>query len=365
MTLNSARYQVDWLTDYGNRKYVIQSFHKLEYARSENQIGTMILTLPLARWKYEDFKVGDILEIWREKASSLELQNDTAYFVQDWRFYTDSSGKDFAQIVAYDANWLLDTAIVANYAGSDEADKTDYADDMMKEVVTEQLGTAGDRYKLGVAPDLSQAPSMSKAFARRNVLKVCQEIAEASTTNGTYLAFDVVRTQLGVFEFQTFINQRGINHGRDSGDMRLVGRDYGNLFEASYATLHNDERNYVYVGGQGEGAERLVVERSDSARIASSKWNRREYFKDARDLELQESLEAEGDAELAEKKPKQIMTGKLVDIPGMRYGIEYGFGDILTVQALGFQVDSHVSSVSMSFSQDKGEDLTIYLRGEL
>jgi hypothetical protein len=365
MTLNVARYQVDWYTDYGIRKNVIQAFNKLEYARAENQVGSMILTLPLAHWNYEDFKVGDILEIWREKSSRLELQNETAYFVQNWRFYTDSNGTDYVQILANDANWLLDTAIVANYAGSPQASKTNQADDMMKEIVKEQLGTAGARYKLAYGPDLTLAPSMTKAFSRRNVLKVIQEIAEASKTNGTNLYFDVVRLAPGQFEFQTFINQRGINHGRESGDIRLVGRDYGNLFEASFSTMHSEERNYIYVGGKGEGAERVIVERSNAARMASSKWNRRELFVDARDLELVASLQAEGDAALAENKPKQIMTGKLVDIPGMRYGIEYGFGDVLTVQAFGYQVDCHVTNVGMSFSQDKGEALNIYLQGEL
>lgn len=362
---SSIDYRILWYDGFDRLKTIITDFVSLEYVRVENGIGAMNLIIPLANWQYEDFVVDDILEIWRAKAGETLLQNETSYFVQDWSFITDSNGVEFIKVLAYDANWLLDTAIVAFAAASSEASKSGEADDMMKEIVLENLGTAGDRYKCAVASNLTLAPSISKAFSRRNVLTVLQEIAETSKTLGTYLAFDVVRVSTGVFEFRTYVGQRGVDHSQGSGDVRLVSRDYGNLLEPTFITSHVNERNYVYVGGQGEEALREIVERSDATRIAASKWNRREVFRDARNTSTTAGLESEGDSTLGELKPKQILAGKLIDTPYIRYGIEYGFGDILTVEAFGFHVDCHVTSVAMQYDQDKGEQLTINLQGEL
>jgi len=101
------------------------------YVRTENTIGSMILTIPRQLMRYDDFAVGQLFEIWREKHGSLELQNDTAYFLQDWQFYTDRGGREYIQLYATDANWLLDTAIVWAYAGSAQAEKTGKPDDIL------------------------------------------------------------------------------------------------------------------------------------------------------------------------------------------------------------------------------------------
>jgi hypothetical protein len=44
-----------------------------------------------------------------------------------------------------------------------------------------------------VQANLSLGGSVAKAMARRNLLDVCQELAEASTTAGTYLTFEISR----------------------------------------------------------------------------------------------------------------------------------------------------------------------------
>jgi len=306
--------------------------------------------------------------VWREKGGVLELQNETAYFLQNWEFWTDGDGAEYIQLTAFDANWLLDTAIVWRYAGSTYADMTDYPDDMMKFIIRNELGddASAGRGKISCAPDLSAGgDQITKAFAYRNVLSVIQEIAEVANEAGTWLGFDVVRTAPGEFEFRTYTGQRGQDHGRASGDPRLVGKQYGNLSEAAFGTYHADERNWVLVAGQGEGDARVLVYRENVARRDASKWNRREYFKDSRDEDVTANLEADGDAALEEFKPKQVLTGTIHDTPGMQYNIHYGFGDILSVEAFGYRVDCHVKAVRVRVDQDGGEQLDIKLEGEL
>jgi len=362
------RYEIDWYTDAGVKLGVIQAFTSLEYVRTENTIGSMILTIPRQLMRYEDFAVGQLFEIWREKHGSLELQNDTAYFLQDWQFYTDRDGREYIQLFATDANWLLDTAIVWAYAGSSQAEKTGKPDDMMKAIVREQLGdlAAVERRKLTVQNNVGAGgASITKAFAYRNVLTVLQELADVANENGVYLAFDVVRTAPAIFQFRTYAGQRGTDHSRTSGDPRLVGKQYGNLAEASFGTFHSDERNVVLVAGKGEEADRLLLSRYNYGRIGASKWNRREYFKDSRDNETIDELSSDAVEALNNFKPKQILTGRLLDTPGMQFGVHYQFGDIVTAQAFGYNVDCHISSVRVKVDQDNGEQIDVRLRGEL
>jgi hypothetical protein len=365
-----VRYELVWYTHEGVRKGVIQAFNGLEYVKVQNQIGSLVVDIPRGLYQYDEFSVGDIFEVWREKNGVLELQNETAYFLQNWEFWTNSEGAEYIRLTAFDANWLLDTAIVYAAAGSADAKKTDYPDDMMKAIVNEQVGQDqiyAARKKVTVAPDLSAGgDQITKAFAYRNVLTIMQELCEvAQEKNGVWLGFDVVRTAPGAFEFRTYTGQRGQNHGRNSGDPRLVGKQYGNLSEATFGTYHADERNNIIVGGQGEGEAREIVYRQNLSRIYASKWNQREYFKDSRDDSTTAALEADGDAALDEFRPRQVLTGTLHDTPGMQYNIHYQFGDILSVEAFGYHVDCHAGSVRVRVDQDGGEQLDVRLRGEL
>ena len=365
------RYEVVWYTHEGVRKGVIQAFTDLEYVKTQNNIGALVINMPRNLIQYDEFSVGDIFEIWREKGGVLELQNETAYFLQDWEFWADSEGREYIRLVASDANWLLDTAIVLAKSTSAEAEKTGVPDDMLKEVVYEQLGAGATfhatRQKIAVAPDLSLGgASVTKAFAYRNVFIVAQEICElAQEKNDVWLGFDVVRTAPGEFEFRTYTGQRGQDHSRTSGDPRMVGKQYGNFSQPTFGTYHADERNYAIVGGQGEDLDRELVYRANWNRILVSKWNRREYFKDSRDDETTAALESDGDAALEEFKPKQILTGTMHDTPGMLYNIHYGFGDILTAEAFGYNVDCHVTSVRVKVDQNNGEQIDVKLWGEL
>jgi hypothetical protein len=363
------RYEAVWYTHEGVRKGVIQAFESLEYVKTQNAIGALVINMPRELTQYDQFSVGDIFEVWREKGGVLELQNETAYFLQNWEFWTDNDGAEYIRLMANDANWLLDTAVVIAKSTSAQADKTDQPDDMMKAIVREQLGSlaAADRQKLAVAPDLSAAgASITKAFAYRNVLTILQELCEvAQEKNNVWLGFDAVRTAPGAFEFRTYTEQRGQDHGRASGDPRLVGKQYGNLSQATFGTYHADERNFVIVGGQGEDLDRQLVYRWNYNRWHASKWNRREYFKDSRDDSTTAALEADGDAALEEFRPRQILTGTLHDTPGMQYNIHYQFGDILSAEAFGYHVDCRVDSVRVKVDQTNGEQIDVKLRGEL
>jgi hypothetical protein len=127
----------------------------------------------------------------------------------------------------------------------------------------------------------------------------------------------------------------------------------------------------AYSGGQGEGAARDVSELEDTTRTNASPYNRREVWVDARNTETTAAREDRGYQALEKYKPVQTLTGKLVDTKGLRFMVDYGFGDLVTATAFGYTVDCHIDKMSavvigpQSTSGQPSESLTTYLRGEL
>lgn len=363
-----AKYEIRRYDTSGNLLEVIGEFKKLSYVRTVNTIGSMELYLPLGKYRYGDFSNNQLLEIWREKAGTNKLQNETAYFLKDWELIS-SGGEGLVRLLAFDANWLLTTRIVAYAAGSAQAEMTDEADAMMRAIVIDNFGAdANSTRRLAeftVSPIKEDSQEVTKAFSRRNVFQVLQEIAEAATEAGTNTYFDVVRTQINKFVFRTYTGQRGIDHGGTSSDIRLVGEDYGNFEDVRFGTYHSQEVNYVYAGGQGQKNDRMIVEVSATKRINNGyPYNRIEAFADARQADTTAAVRAEGRAKLREGKPKRVISGRLIDTPAMQYDIHYGFGDIVSVKAFNFVTDCHAKSVR-GVVDDSGELLDIRLEGEL
>ena len=366
---HGLRYQVEQFDSSGNRIGVYQAFNELRYVKTRNTVGSMILTMPYKLGVDAEFSVGQVLEIWREMDGALELQNESAYIVRNVRYYSDDEGRNMVEVVANDGLDLLEGAIVDYPAGSAQSEKEMFADDMIKQIGIENLGTsalAARRLpRFTVQPLASASVSLSKGFAWRNVLDVCTEIADYATESGVHTSFDVVRVDPATFELRTYIGCRGIDHGRNSGDIIRVGEVYGNLRNATYEEMYLDSYNAVTAGGSGEEANRIIVRRTDAKRIAvGSPYNRRELFVDTRNSETAAEVGSEADAALIENRPKKVMSGKLENNRGLKWGRDYRFGDILAVEAFGRNMDCHIESVSVVVDSEQNENVTIYLRGE-
>lgn len=362
------RYQVDWFSSDLVQLGVLQGFAELQLVRTENTIGSLKMTLPQKGFTLNSFKVGQYLEVWREKHGTLALFGETAYIVQDFEFYA-AGGEHLVDVYARDLNALLKQRIVNADTGEDEATMTGPADDLMKSVVRAQLGPTADPERkirgLSIQASTSKSADITLEIARAFVIDVLQDMSNAAREDGVYTSFDLVRTNIGVFEFRTYINQRGADHRRSSGDVRLVGEAYGNLEDPKLGVYHGDEWNYVYAGGKGEGDTRIIRTAADNARIGQGyPYNRKEHWHDARSQDDPNGVQTEANAALAEGKPKTILTGKLIDTPGMMFGRDYQFGDVVSAEAFGEAIDCHISSVAIQYSPDQGEVLDVSLRGE-
>jgi hypothetical protein len=109
------------------------------------------------------------------------------------------------------------------------------------------------------------------------------------------------------------------------------------------------------VGGQGEAVERLFIERTSAGSLeAESLWGRRiERFQDARQAEDLSELEQVGDEALVENGQTIVsLTVTPSDDVRMRYGRDWGLGDIVTVVAGNIETTAVVTEVGLSIRED-------------
>lgn len=353
-----------WMCDpYGVRIKHLDELINLTIVRVANNIGAWKVNLP-GDFDESLLKTDNIFEFWRRPEGG-SLSNQMAGFYRKSRYYTDAAGLDFTELSGVDGNDLLRRRIVAYAAGSPQSTKTDNLDDMMKAVVRENLGVSGSASRnltslnFSVAPDFGDAPSMTRGFAWKPVLDVCKELAEASYATGTALYFNCVPNfvsdnEVG-FEFRTYINQPGIDTTIQDG--LVFGKEWGNMETPDYEFDRTNEQNYIYAGGQGEEADRVIVEVHQNVRIAKSPWNRCEGFADARNEETTGGVTAQALSALREGRTRIRFRGTLLDTPQSRYGIEWNWGDRIYATYRGMQFEAVVTVVQISV--DSGGKETI------
>lgn len=349
-----------WLdTPTGSRLAHLDRLISLELVRVVNDYGVIALEIPGG---YDDLiRLDGIIEVW------FRGKLETAGFIRKMTYY-DNGGADRTRLIAYDGNYILTSRIIAYAAGTTQASLTDQADDMLKTLVNDNL-LADDRSIRVVAglnvtkqANLSDGQTITKGFAWRPMMNVCQDIAAASKEAGTAVYFEFIpkfvnRSTMG-FEFQTFVNQRGVDHSMSGGDPVYIGKDWGNLTNPVLEYDHTDEVNYVYAGGQGEASARNVNTVYDATRYGESVWNMREAFADARNESSENGVTAKGYDRLNEGRPIKTFSGQILDSPSARYGTHWGFGDKLTCEYRGVHYDVLVNAVSISLASDGSSSIT-------
>lgn len=324
-----------WLnTSTGTRLALLDQVQKVSYVLSANQIGAWSLTLPDVL-DPSLFATDNLVEIWytpEDGPPSLE----TIGFIRRKVRYDDVNGSGFVELSGPDAMYLLDSRIVAYAAGTAQASKTDYADDMIKDIVRENLGGSAVAARdlsayLSVEADRGEGVSLSKGFSWRNVLLTAQEIAAASyEESGVPLYFFLQPVWDGnnfTMVFRTRVGQPGADRTYGSGAPVVFSRAFSNLLNPVFVEDYTDERNYIYGCGQGYRDDRDIQELGNTSRIQISPWNRREYSLNTSGYETSTGSLDRVRAELSRRAPKAQFTASLLSVPGTRYGIDWRWGD--------------------------------------
>jgi hypothetical protein len=251
------------------------------------------------------------------------------------------------------ASWRLATP-----GSGDEYDsRTGALDDLAKEYVAYHLGASAAAARqfsdLSIEADATAAASTTIEARYDVLLTLLQKLAKQGGFDWRF-----VPSATGV-EFQTEYPQWGLDRTKGNGvnDEMVFSLDRRNFSRMTYAQDLLGHYNYLYVGGQGEGADREIVERSTAGDITAYK--RRERFYNGSRYSLTASLEAAGDVELAKLAASEVMTVK--PLPGV-WPAQFGLGDLVTMFVVRygrtFTQDAKVTAIGVTVDPEGIEDVT-------
>lgn len=333
----------------------------LGLAMTANGVGAWRLTLP--PWVGAP-RVDGWVEFWRAPAGGA-LRRVRVGRIREYVMQDGGDGNDMMVWSGPDQLDILQQRIVAYAAGTAQAYKTGYGGDLLRALVRENLGSSAGTGRVSnyieVGADTGTGVSMTKGFAWQNLLSAMQEVCEASRQGGTELYFDLEPYTLwDVMYWRLVVNegQPGADRTESSGVQPVVfGKEYGNLVNPWLKYDYRESASVVYAAGQGEQSDRVLVTATDTGRLNSSVWGRRELFVDARNEAATAGVTAKAQAALAQARPYVRFAGTLLDTPQSRYGLDWQYGDRVTCTYQGLQFDGMVRAVEFAIGGDGQEEI--------
>lgn len=371
----SSKYFIKIKTPYNVPVLNVNEFYKLELFRSEFGIGSLYIDLPMKEHLVHNISTDWRLEVYRRTAGGeLVRVGDTQWIVKLVRYKVDEQNESQLHILAYDAMYLLDKRIVAYVDGTPYTDKTMPADDMLKAIVRENLGSLATDYHrdlsnwLVVEQDTSTAPVVTKSeFGLQKVMPVLNDICQLSEAAGMYLSYDVIYDEsIEKLIFKTYTNQRGADRGSNSRSpiylahhtdpVNVMG---GGLNYASIEIDASDERSYIYSGRQAEEANAIFAEIGNSIVLDSGPFARSEDFITTGESVEYNDVMTEAHAWMQEKFRNLILNAHIQETNDMQFGMDYGFGDILALRYLGTTLNIHLDEFKITLDGNGKEDISV------
>jgi hypothetical protein len=355
----AATWEIWLATDRGQRLTMIDGAQRFGFARAVNSAGSFYIILP-TNWPAYYSAAGRLVFFWR-KGESGANRLEFAGVVTGWQIATDDRGDVTRTLYGAGLNDLLRRRVVAYAAESAQAAQTNEADDLMKQIVRENLGSSATAARqlsatyFAVAPDLALGPSIRMAFSYRNVLDVLRDISDAARQAGTRVYFEIVATSESTFEFQTFIGRRGLD--LTTSGARL-GDEFGNIQRGRLTVDYSGEVNFAYALGQGLGALRMVGTAEDTARSGATIWSRAEDATNANTESTAAGLADVADRRVVAGRPRQRLEATIVDTAGARYGVEWSFGDQINLTFDGAQYTALINALTAEVDGLGRETLT-------
>lgn len=162
---------------------------------------------------------------------------------------------------------------------------------------------------------------------------------------GWYIKLDYNNKQL-IFDV---VEGKDLTANQTVNNPVLFSIDFDNIKEQSYIDSDFNYKNQGYVGGQGEGVDRVIAEVGDN----KVGLDRIETFIDARDVDDNLDLEARGALKLSEMDMLKSFESEVEPYSNFKYKEDWDLGDIVTVQNKKWNVtlDSRITEVTEIYEQ--------------
>jgi len=270
-----------------------------------------------------------------------KLEQTVDNSIGDWVIDGADDSLLLQERLAYPSPTIAD--VTAQLVSSD--DRTGYAETVIKGYVEDNIslyaGTTRAITYLDIENDLGRG-SLVTAQARFNTLQeLCYNLA---TTGG--IGYTIEQNG-ALLEFQVYQPQDL------SGTIRM-DLENGKLSRTEYSYL-SPKVTRAIVGGSGEGEARIFYEGTTTGSItAEGQWGRRiETFIDNRQTAVNADLAQKANEALVENGLTIVNTSVTPsDDVNMRYGFDWGLGDLVTVVIGDIETSAVVTEVGVSIEAD-------------
>ena len=316
------------------------------------------------------------IEVWRwDKSTTPEtepyIEFEGLVYIDEWRL--DESNKWSYVVYAEGYLGLLRRAEILWPEESSQAFKSAVGGNVIWNYVNENIGPAAlqasgrdyDNVKTGFSMGtlLAIGDSWEGDRSSRNLLDVCQEIAEAT---GIY--FDIVGVGAGLFQFNLYENQRGRNLSRpvtdydtgknaDGNAPFVFSTDRNNMRRITYVYSRAEEENAVTALGQGQGASQERQHEVNTDSVGLSPWVRREGHVNATNETTTQGLTDAALARLNVNRPRESVSFAPVQREYAAYGQHYWGGDRVAVLVKGNELDQIICASHLTVNKDGGEKI--------
>lgn len=352
-------YQI-WLCDNAYARSVllansgdVRTWTHLSYRQRLNGLSSLSIDLVPNSTKIDDIALMQRILVYRDAVlvfSGLLLE-------EDWSIEQSAPAGDTYRLSALDVTAYADWRLVVPASGQTHDTRTDHADDVAKDYVYYHAGAGAAAARqfsdVAVAADAHAGTSITEEARYDNLLTLLANLANKGGFDWRFVPGDTGCT------FTTAARPWGTDRTQGNGvnTEMIFSLDRRNVRAVHYVKSLLAHRNYIYVGGQGEGVDRNIQERSTAGDIAAYK--RRETFHDATRLTATASLQAEGDAKLVEWQAEEYLE---VDPAATAWPTLYGLGDLVTVAAnrygRTFSMDAQVVALNVEVAAENEETVT-------
>lgn len=368
-----ARYEIWYADQYGNRLELMDDTLGFDYVLVDGDIGWLHVNMPYVRGRLHTRPLVDQrIQVYRAPDGG-RLEFMATGFNRRWKQMMDASGAVAMQLGAADPNELAARRIAAYYDRTNYTVKDGPAGDIIRDIARENLGpsatdTARDMSSLGVSvqANLGDGPELYHAFAHANLLNAFQEIQQMSKAAGDEVFWRMHPDTPNSYILQVRTGQPGADRTFSTGVNPLYfGDHFGNVTNANLDFIGDDEENFIYAGGPGDGVLQIIKSASDADAIAASAFNRREGYVAATNVEFEYEVEDAALAGLSRKRRRYLFTADILSTPLAPFGGVggWGMGDKITVSFLGQQTDAIIRMVKVSVENNGRETISARVEG--
>lgn len=321
------------------RTHVIDNATSIIWVTRYNEAGEFELYLPATPERLELFTRDEVI-LTREN-------DDGAMWVENVSLQTDAENGDFLTVSGRSAECLLGRRIVPKQTTfRDTATETVIRSLITQNIINPtQANRKIDLITLGTAQGYTE--TINKQVTGGNLLDVVSDICK-----GQSYGFKMSFTN-GQFVFDLY---KGVDRSYNQATRPFVvfSPEYENLGNSEYSEDKTTLYNAVYVAGEGEGTNRVIVGVGGTAGL-----QRRETWIDARNessdtdsgtltpTEYAYMLAQQGNEEIKKATKTVNFGGEILNFDVYKYGVDYGLGDIVQiVNEYGIQGTATVTEVT-------------------